>query len=133
MSRHQLCRSDGLVLLMVSLPVFLAQACKTEERIEKFNYPEGEFSSTLVDFGTVELNASISRTVWFENTGDLTMGVSSITLGETDESGHFQLSWSTAEIECPETVDTSTTARLPPPYSSRHRKWSGAAVGQTVS
>ena len=85
-------------------------ACPGTTTEESFEYPRGELSATTIEFGSIDVGDSSSRTVWFQNQGELPMGVDSITLGENDRSDQFSFTYSLDEVVCPEEVDTGTAA-----------------------
>jgi len=118
--------SGSLVLLATS---FLGVGgCSTTE-IKEFTYPTGSFSALDTDFGEVVYGSTSGRTLWFKNNGELPMGISSITPGEGDASDQFAMTWTSTEVECPDTTPAAdeATARtratldsggLPPPDTS---------------
>jgi hypothetical protein len=86
-------------------------ACKkAQTSLVEQDYPNGQFSTTLVDFGAGTLGERSERIVWFQNIGDMTMGISSVTLGTTDKSDFFSVRYSQVEVSCPETEEVEEKA-----------------------
>ena len=88
------------------LPVALLGCPSPTQEFILLDYPEMVISSQWVEFGLVEHGASEVRTVSIQNTGDLPMGVSSITEGHGRDTD-FEYAWDAANITCPDLGDTA--------------------------
>ena len=98
-------RGPTALLAILHLPVAgaLAAGCfQDPDTVQHLDYPRGELSTSMVEFGSAEQGASVSRTIWLQNQGDLPMGLSDVSLGTDDRSENFSFSLSTSDMECPE-------------------------------
>ncbi|MCP4804082.1 MAG: choice-of-anchor D domain-containing protein [Proteobacteria bacterium] len=91
------------------LPIALLGCEKETQEYIEHDYPEMVISSDRVEFGLVAHGETETRQFTIQNTGDLTMGVSSVAEGlGRDED--FDLSYDEANITCPELEDTGEAA-----------------------
>jgi hypothetical protein len=98
----------SLVLLVPAAGLVFA-ACQPQQETIRQDFPRLELSTEMVEFNAVEQGGSTARTVWLSNLGDLPMGINAIeTTGTNDQSDpHFSVSYSSNEIQCPESADTA--------------------------
>ena len=89
-----------------ALPVVLLGCPKPTTEFILLDYPEMVISSQWVEFGLVEHGAAEIRTVSIQNTGDLPMGVSSISEGHGRDTD-FDFAYDQTLITCPEAGDTA--------------------------
>jgi len=88
------------------LPFALACTGKDETEFVLMDYPQIVISSQWVEFGLVEHGEAEVRTISIQNTGELSMGVSSITEGQGRDTD-FEFGYDTSLITCPEGGDTA--------------------------
>ncbi len=91
-------------LRVLPLPLALALVgCGTgviEAPVKIVKYPEVQLSSEQVDFGTLDFGESATRTVILRNTGDVDLGIASISLRDEMFLESFTLSWNINDVVC---------------------------------
>ncbi len=88
------------------LPVALLGCPQPTQEFILLDYPEMVISSQWVEFGLVEHGDAELRSISIQNTGDLPMGVSSVSEGHGRDTD-FEFNFNTALISCPEGGDTA--------------------------
>jgi hypothetical protein len=90
--------------------ILLLVGCGPQYREVNEYYPNVKFSVSKVDFGEIEWGDVSTRSFTITNDGDLAMGIESIAVGDDGMGDNFAVTWTEADIRCPDAPATTDTA-----------------------